>query len=72
MADTKSADLGCVVAPSLGQKLLFKQLFQRSKSVPGLTYKLFAWCLVLQMVLQSSFAVVFGSPGFAWGWHATT
>ena len=55
-------DLGCVDAPSLGSKLLSKQLFQRSKSSPGLTCKLFAWCLLLQIVLQSPVAVVLGSP----------
>ena len=72
MADTKSADLGSVFNPSVGDQLLFKQSFKRSKSSPQLASQLFAWCLVLQIVLQSPFAVVLGIPGFARGWHATT
>lgn len=69
MADTRSADLRCVHALSLGQKLLTEQSEKSLDPLALLNCGLRLRLSVLQKVLQRAVGVVFGAASTAWGRH---
>ena len=70
MADTRSADLRCVHALSLGQKLLTEQSEKSLDPLVLLNCGLHLRLSVLQKVLQRAIDAVFGGESAAWGCHA--
>ena len=70
MADTRSADLRCVHALSLGQELLTEQSEKSLDPLVLLNCSPLLRLSVLQIVLHAAIDAVFGGVSTAWGCHA--